>query len=122
VKIVIWSVFSLTALLWTFASTILVEAIQWSSERLTSGQTANLESVTSSIVIPPWLSPWLEPSSWAMIFQSIQFFLANAASAVPAIGSLLGWLVPLVWIGWGLGILALLALAIAGTLAVKRFR
>ena len=31
-------------------------------------------------------------------------------------------LVPLVWIGWGLGILALLALAIAGTLAVKRFR
>ena len=121
-KIVIWCVFVITALLWTFASTILVEAIQWSAERLSSGQTTNLESVTSSIVIPPWLSPWIEPSSWAMIFQSIQFFLANAASAVPALGSLLGWLVPLVWIGWGLGILVLLALAIAGTLLLKRIR
>jgi len=60
-KIVIWCVFVITALLWTFASTILVEAIQWSSERLSSGQTANLESVTGSIVIPAWLSPWLEP-------------------------------------------------------------
>lgn len=121
-KIVIWGVFVAAALLWTFASMVLVEAIQWSSERLSSGQTVNLESVTSSIVIPPWLSPWLEPSSWAMIFQSIQFFLANAASAVPAIGSLLGWLVPLIWIGWGLGMLALLALSIAGTLLLKRFR
>ena len=121
-KLVIWCVFLVLAVLWTFASSILVEAIEWSSQRLSSGQPPNLESVTSQIVIPPWLSPWLEPSSWAMIFQSIEFFLANVTAAVPALGSLLGWLVPLVWIGWGLGILALLALAIAGTFILKRFR
>lgn len=121
-KLVIWCVFLVVAVLWTFASSILVEAIEWSSQRFSSGQPPNLESITSQIVIPPWLSPWLEPSSWAMIFQSIEFFLANVTAAVPALGSLLGWLVPLVWIGWGLGILALLALAIAGTFILKRFR
>lgn len=121
-KIVIWCVFVIAALLWTFATTILVEAIEWSSRYLSSGRPPNLESITSSIVIPPWLSPWLEPSSWAMIFQSVEFFLANLTAAVPAMGSLLGWLTPLVWIGWGLGMLALLALAIAGTLVLKRFR
>jgi hypothetical protein len=121
-KAIIWCIFILAVLLWTGASVLVVNVIEWSAKQLSTGSPALLETAASNIAIPIWMSPWLDPSTWAMIFMSIQGFLSSAASAVPFLGSMLGWLAPLVWVLWGLGVLALLALAIVGTLLLKRYR
>ncbi len=121
-KALIWGVFTLVVLLWTGATVLVVNVIEWSSQQLSAGSPALLETAVSNIAIPMWMSPWLDPSAWAMIFMSIQSLLSSAATAVPFLGSMIGWLAPLAWIVWGLGVLALLALAIVGTVLLKRYR
>jgi hypothetical protein len=39
---------------------------------------------------------------------------------LPALGSVLGWLVPAVWVFWGLGLALLLALAAGGHWLIGR--
>ena len=121
-KALIWGVFTLGVLLWTGATALVVNVIDWSAEQLSKGSPAFLETAANNIAIPIWMSPWLDPSTWATIFMSIQGMLASTAAAVPFLGSMLGWLAPLVWIIWGLGVLTLLALAIVGILLLKRYQ
>ena len=120
-KILVWSVFVFAVLLWTGVAVIAAEAIQWASQRLSANAPALLESAAGNIVIPPVISPLLEPAAWATLFQSVQSVLASAATAVPLIGSIFGWLVPLVWVVWGLGSAALLALAIGVIFLINRY-
>ena len=76
---------------------------------------------TNNVVIPAWANLWLAPADWATILMFVQSALDNAAAAMPLLGSVLGWLAPLVWIVWALGLVALFALMIAGILLLKRF-
>jgi hypothetical protein len=76
---------------------------------------------TNNIVIPAWANPWLTPAGWATILMSVQSALDNAAVTIPVLASLLGWLAPLVWIIWALGLAALFALLVAGILLLKSF-
>lgn len=120
-RILIWSVFGLVALLWTGVSFISAEVIQWASEALASSNPSALENATNNIVIPPIISPLLEPAAWATLFQSVQAALANTAAAIPLAQSIFDWLVPLVWTVWALGLLALIALAVGINRLLSRY-
>ena len=120
-KILVWSLFVFAVLLWTSVAVISAEAIQWAMQGLSGSAPALLDSANSNIVIPPMLSPLLEPAAWATLFQSMQSVLASAAAAIPFVQSMFDWLVPLVWVVWGLGLLALLALAIGVTYLINRY-
>lgn len=121
-KLIVWLVFTMVVVLWTGATVLVVQAIEWSAQQILLGSPAILATATGNIVIPIWMSPWLDPSVWATILQTVQGVLVNAATAVPFLSSVLGWLAPLVWVVWALGLLLLLAMAIAGTLLLQRFR
>ena len=120
-KILVWSVFVFAVLLWTGVAVISAQAIEWASQRLLADAPAALETATGNIVIPPMISPLLEPAAWATLFQTVQSALASTAAAIPLLRSMLDWLVPLVWIVWGLGAVALLALAIGITVLLNRY-
>lgn len=120
-KAVIWILFVLAVLVWTGFAALVAQAISWSSAQLATGAVGTLEMATNNVVIPVWANPWLAPADWATILMSVQSALDNAAAAIPLLGSVLGWLAPLVWIIWALGLVALFALLIAGILLVKRF-
>lgn len=121
-KALIWSIFILATLVWTGFTALVAQAIKWSAEHLSTGAAGTLEMATNNLAIPLWASPWLAPSDWATILMSVQSVLDNAAGAIPLVGSVLGWLAPLVWIIWALGMVVLFALLIAGMLLLKRFR
>lgn len=120
-KAVIWILFVLVVLVWTGFAALVAQAIAWSSAQLSAGAIGTLEMATNNVVIPAWANPWLAPADWATILMFVQSALDNAAATVPVLGSMLGWLAPLVWIVWALGLAALFALLIAGILLVKRF-
>jgi flagellar biogenesis protein FliO len=46
--------------------------------------------------------------------------LAATSGALPVIGDAMAWLVPAVWVAWGLGLLALIDLTFAGTWLMRR--
>ena len=47
--------------------------------------------------------------------------LTSVSGMLPAIGDAVAWLVPAVWVLWGLGLLALIGLAVLATLLLDRF-
>lgn len=120
-KFILWGGVILLALFWTGAAALLVEAVQWSAQRMSSGSTATLEAVTGNIVLPVWLSPWLNPAGMVSILETLQDMLSSFSSVLPTMGMVMGWLVPAIWITWGLGMLLLAGMVVVGTLLLQRF-
>ena len=120
-KILVWSVFGVLALLWTGVCLISAEVLQWASQSLAASNASALETATHNIVIPPAVSPLLEPAAWATLLQSVQAVLASTAAAIPLARSVFEWLVPLVWVVWALGLLAFIALALGLRLLFSRY-
>lgn len=121
-KVLIWIGVAVIALLWTGGIALLAETLQWAAQRVSSGSMATLEAANSNIVIPMWLAPWLDASGWASLLQATQGILNSVSITLPALGTMVGWLVPAVWILWGLGMAILLSAAVIGTIVSQRFR
>jgi hypothetical protein len=122
VRLIVWGIFFLLAILWTGSAVVLAQAIEWSVLNLSAGSSAMLEAATGNIVIPMWLSPLLAPSVWATLLQTVQTSLAELSGFAPLVGTLMAWLAPLVWVIWGLGLLLLIGLAVAANALVGRGR
>jgi hypothetical protein len=120
-KIILWGVFVLVALLWTGGAALLAQLVQWSAQGLADGGGASIGVAASTMAMPSWLSPWIDASVWAAMQQAAASVLASTAGALPAIGDAVAWLVPAVWVIWGLGMLALLGLTIAAMWLMRRF-
>jgi hypothetical protein len=120
-KTFIWIVFAVTAALWTGLAYLSVEALRWiadlMSEGVKAGEWADLATNWS---LPSWLLIWVD----AQQVQALQLALVKAIEQLqgswPALGKTLGWLVPLVWGVWALGMLVLLLLAGLGHWLVGR--
>lgn len=120
-KIILWGGVALLALFWTGGAAILAEAVQWSAQWVSAGSTSTLEAAAKNIVLPVWLAPWLDPSIIASVLKTLQDILTIFSSVLPTMGMVVGWLIPVIWITWLLGVLALVGAGIAGTLILSRF-
>jgi len=119
-KIIIWAGFCVLAMLWTLGALILVELVQWGAQVIASGAALELGSTAAQWPAPAWLALWLDP---AMIKAAQEMLLTGFEafrSGLPWIGSAVGWLVPLVWISWGIGVVLLLAMAMGATWLTSR--
>ena len=65
--------------------------------------------------MPEWIALWVDPQAVRWTQQMVLWVLGlmgSLSAGLPMAGQVLGWLVPLVWVFWGLGMLVLLALAL----------
>lgn len=116
-----WTVFGLLALLWTAGAWLTAEAVDWIAQSLASGTAVQVARDMTIGTVPQWLQLWIDPA-WLQALQSaLRWLLELAGTGSPAAGAVAGWLIPLVWVGWGLGIVALLAAAAAVHLLLRRF-
>ena len=60
---------------------------------------------------PAWFALWLDPVAIKAAQEGLLTGFEAFRSALPWVGSAIGWLVPLVWISWGIGVALLLAMA-----------
>lgn len=122
-KIVVWVLFSLFALVWTGGAWLTVELVQWVAHGLASGGAADLGKAVAEWPIPAWLSAWLGEPGWIYALQDqVAAAMKLLAGVLPWAGSVVGWLVPLVWTVWGLVLLLMLALAGGLHLLVVRYQ
>jgi hypothetical protein len=112
VKLAIWGVFGLLAGLWTAGAFIAAELTQWAAQLVATGAANDLGQAAARWPVPSWLAFWVDPA-WVQTMQSMTLWTLEALrEGMPFIGSALGWLVPIVWLVWGVGALCLLALAV----------
>lgn len=121
-KIILWGAFALVALLWTAGAALTAQLVQWSAQGLASVGATSMGAVTGAGAVPTWLGPWIDVATWTALMQSVSDVLAGAAAVMPTVGDVAGWLVPVVWVTWALGLLVLLGLTLAASVLMRRFR
>lgn len=116
----VWALIALLALPWTGASLAahwLLTGPDWSVGGM-QGWMAWLEQWR----IPVWLAAWLPMEAVTTLkamLTTLGPWLEDALAMAPALA---GWLVPLLWLGWGLGLLVLVLLGVAGSVLVAAVR
>ena len=119
-KVVLWSVFAVMALVWTGGAVLVAELVQWSAQAIAQADGAAIGAAAAGVQVPAWLGPWIDVERWVAVQQWVAGALAAASDALPAIGAAAGWLVPVVWVAWGVGLIVLVGLAWFGTWLIGR--
>jgi hypothetical protein len=120
-KIALWIVFAVLALLWTGGAAAVAQLVQWSAQGLATGGAAPLGTIVAGASVPSWLGAWIDPAAWSVAQQAFAGALASLSASLPAIGTAVGWLVPAVWVAWGLGLMVLICLTVLAYWLISRF-
>jgi hypothetical protein len=124
-RVAIWIVFAVMAVVWSAGAWLLAAGVQWAGESLAAGGAVDLAASVSTWSLPSWLVVWLD-LGW---LQWVQLYLVEAIDSLreawPDLGRAVVWLVPLIWGLWGIGLLTMLLLAglghwLAGRVARSR--
>lgn len=110
-KILLWVGVAVLGLMWTGLAAIGASLVGWGAGVLASGGAAEWVRVASQWPVPGWISLWIDPAAIKAMQEALLWSLQALQGSLPWIGSALGWLVPLVWVTWGFGMLLLLVLA-----------
>jgi len=120
-KIILWTAFGVLAVLWTLGALILVELVQWGAQVIASGAAMELGRSAAQWPTPAWLALWLDPAAIKATQDGLLTGFEAFRSALPWLGFAVSWLVPLVWISWGIGVALLLAMAGGATWLTSRW-
>ena len=108
-KTLIWLVAGLLAAVWTGMVALTVQLSDWLLNAVASAPAVG--AATGPLPVPSWLAPWAD-TEW---FSALQVVWMNGAQWLaqwlPGAGGLMEWVTPLLWTGWALGLLPLLAFA-----------
>lgn len=109
----IWVGFALVMSLWTVAVFIGTQVLGWAAGLLSSGQdAAAVQQAMQGFAWPAWLALWIDPVWLQQLGEAVAQSWAWLTTVLPVLATLAGWLVPLVWILWGVVGVGMLAVAI----------
>ena len=93
------------ALTWTLfaALAVILTATQWIAQALASGTAAQATRDLAALPLPAWLESWVDPAWLQPLHAGLQWAIESTAAVLPLAGTAAGWLVPAVWVVWGLG-------------------
>lgn len=117
----IWVVVAVLAAFWTGLAALLAQLTDWLSAAMASGAAGSALDQIGQWPVPAWLAPWVDPA-WVETMQaSVLEWLQWLSAVMPAIGGLMGWISPLVWLLWGLGLVVLLCVGGGLHFLARRF-
>lgn len=117
-----WVLFAGLALFWTGAAWTTAAATEWVTQALASGTAVQAARDVASLPLPEWLKFWIDPG-WLQALQSaVQWAVDGAGAGLPLAAMAAGWLIPVIWIAWGLGIVLLLVAGASSHMLLRRWR
>lgn len=120
-KIALWIVFTLITALWTGTVLISAELTGWLASTVGSGQAGDVITNVGQWPVPAWLGLLIDPA-WIEGLQTVWGDVMGwLGQSGPTLGSVVSWLVPLMWIVWGVVMLLLLAAAVACHFLLSKF-
>lgn len=106
-RTLIWSLTALLAALWTGAAALTHKVLGWLLGAIGAGTAAEVPLPP----LPDWLALWVDAEmliAWRMWGADVLQWLGGV---LPSSDALMGWIGPLLWVGWALGLLGLLLVA-----------
>lgn len=105
-KTLIWSLTALFAAGWT--------GLAWLLTAMDAGSLKTAGGTVADLPLPPlpdWLGMWIDTARLGALQTWSSEPLGWLGAVLPSGDALMAWVGPLLWVGWGLGLLLLLALA-----------
>lgn len=118
----LWGIFLLVMAAWSGLAWVTAELAGWSAQALASEPAGSRLLALAELPLPAWLGLWVGPELLDATAATARWLLQVSAAVLPAAGTATGWLVPLVWIVWGLGAFVALAVTVAAHLALSLWR
>ena len=113
-KTLIWSLTALMAAAWTGFIALAHQLAGWLLAAIDAGSLQGAAGTVGGLALPPvpaWLEPWIDTASLAAL-QSFAVSLVEWLGVVlPSGDALMAWVGPLLWIGWALVLVPMLAIA-----------
>ena len=113
-KTLIWSLTALMAAAWTGFIALAHQLAGWLLAAIDAGSLQGAAGTVGGLALPPvpaWLEPWIDTASLAAL-QSFAMSLVEWLGVVlPSGDALMAWVGPLLWIGWALVLVPMLAIA-----------
>lgn len=119
-KIAVWVVCLLLLGFWTGGTLLLTALTEWGARQLASGEAVALGDVLAQWPVPAWVAVWVDATMIEAVQGGVTWALQVLHGALPLVGSAVGWVVPFIWVLWGLGVLFLLGLAFGAQLLLGR--
>ena len=121
-RAIVWGVFALLAAGWTGLVAVSVQITEWLLGMAASGQVGDVATAAGQWPVPAWLALWVDPA-WVQALQTAWLGTVQwLGQVLPSGDGLMGWIAPLLWTGWALGLLCLLVPAIALHWMAGRFK
>ena len=119
-KALIWVVFALLTSLWTLFAALMASLAGWLSRSVNVSDAEAAVRTASEWPVPQWVSLVIDPAWIQWMQMALAWSIEHLASVAPFLSGALGWLVPLIWLGWGLVQLILLVIAVLAHVLVGR--
>lgn len=105
-----WSLCTVLVMLWTGLAALLAHATRWVASELATGRIKDVASGAAQWPRPDGLPAWIDPQWIDMAQSAVVTALRSLADLSPQLSSMMSWMVPLVWVVWGLGLIFMLGL------------
>lgn len=119
-KIFIWTMTAIVALLGTLLVAVMAFAAGWLSDNMAGG--AGWATQLAQVPVPAWLSLLLDPAMVEWVRAASTSVLSAVATGLPWLAPMLGWVVPMLWVLWLIVLIFVLAVATGLHFAVGRKR
>ncbi len=113
-KIHIWSFTALLVAAWTGFVAVVHQLTDWLLSAMGAGALQETAGAVSGLALPPmpaWLEPWIDTGS----LEALQSLLASGVqwlgAVLPSGDALMAWVGPLLWVGWAMLLIPMLAIA-----------
>lgn len=111
-RTIVWGVFAFLTVCWTALVALSVQLVNWLLGAAGSGQATAAATSVGQWPVPAWAALWVDPG-WLQALQAMWLDLVQWLGQVaPSSDGLMNWITPLLWTGWGLGMMCLLVPAI----------
>lgn len=119
-KILIWVITAVIALLGSLLVAVTASAVGWLSDNMAGG--ADWVKQLAQVPVPAWLSSLLDPAMVEWVRTASVGAISAVATGLPWVAPMLGWIVPVLWVVWVIVLICLLVLASGLNYAVGRRR
>ncbi len=111
-RTIVWGVFAFLTVCWTAMVALSVQLVNWLLGAAGSGQATAAATSVGQWPVPAWAALWVDPA-WLQALQAMWLDMVQWLGQVaPSSDGLMSWITPLLWTGWGLGMICLLVPAI----------
>ena len=110
-KALVWIVFAVFAVFWTGGTVVASELTRWLARTVASGEAVEMGRAVAQWPVPDWMAWWIDPALVQAAQRAVLWMVETGSGFLPWAGTALGWLVPVIWVTWALGLLAMLLLA-----------